>query len=460
MPRYDLIIRNGTIVSEGRRQRADLAVAGETIVALGERLGGTARAVIDAGGCYVFPGFVDPHVHFCLPGGGDLVSSDDFATGTIAAACGGVTTVIDFTTQGRGESLEQAVADRRALADGRVAVDYGLHLTVADAAAETLASIGRLAAQGYPSIKVYTTYRHVVVSDAELQAILPATAAAGVLTMVHAEDDADVTRRTEELVAQGRTGPEAHPLARPVSAEAAAVARVAALATAAGAPLYFVHVTCEESLRVLRAARAAGHPIYGETCPHYLVLSDEEYARPGFEGAKYVMTPPLRARAELAQLWRALADGALDVVSSDHCAWHFATQKTRGRARFDRIPRGIAGVETRAALLYSEGVQRGRLTVERFVDVMATNPARLFGLYPRKGRLAVGSDADVVVFDPQRRATLRQATLHEQVDYSAYEGWEVTGQLVVTVSRGRVIVREGEFVGALGHGRFVARKAR
>jgi len=455
---YDLIIRNGIVVGEGRQQPADVAVAGEAIAAVGERLDDQARETIDAAGCYVFPGFIDPHVHLSLPVG-DMVSSDDFTSGTIAAACGGVTTVIDFTTQARGVPLDVAVAQRRAEADGRVAIDYGLHLTLTDAVPETLAQMARLATQGYASIKLYMTYAGLRVSDDETERILAAARDAGVLTMVHAEDDATVTRLTQDLLQRGQTGPQAHPLARPPAAEGRATERVVALAVAAGAPLYVVHVTCGQALRPIGCSRAAGHRIFGETCPHYLLLSDDEYARPGFEAAKYVMTPPLRPRRNQALLWGALRQGTLDVVATDHCPWLFASQKKRGSARFDLIPGGIAGAETRGMLLFSEGVGRGRITLERFVDVMATNPARLFGLYPRKGTLAVGSDADIVVFDPQPTATIRNAALHQRVDYTLFEGWQVTGLPIVTISRGRVVARDGQFVGDVGHGRFVVRRA-
>lgn len=456
---YDTVIANGLVVTAEATTQADVAINGETIAAIGESLAGQAAHIIDATGCYVLPGFIDPHVHLSLPIGGGLVSSDDFTSGTVAAACGGTTTVIDFTTQARGVPLSQAIEQRRAQADGRVAIDYGLHVTVLDAQAQTLRELARLAAEGYPSLKLYMTYAGLVVGDDVMLPILEVAGGCGALTMVHAENHSLVAYLTQRLLAAGQTGPLAHALSRPSWVEGEATGRAIALARAAQAPLYVVHVSCVDALLPIARARAEGQAVYAETCPHYLLLGEEEYNRPGFDGAKYVMTPPLRSQSNWPYLWDALQRGTIDVVGTDHCPWMYDGHKTRGRERFDLIPGGIAGVETRGPLMLSEGVVRKRLSPERVAAVLAANPARLFGLYPRKGVLAVGSDADIVVFDPRQSRTLHNADLHQHVDYTVYEGWEVQGRPVMTMSRGRIVARGGQFVGDIGRGRFIARQS-
>ena len=460
MTTYDILLRNGTVVTEDGQTEADIGVQGETITAMAPNLDGLARQTVDASGLYVFPGLIDPHVHLSLPIADGLVSADDFTTGTIAAACGGTTTVIDFTTQPRGVSLQRAVFDRRSEADGRAVIDYSLHLTVMDAEPRTLAELKKLATEGYPSLKLYMTYASLMVNDETMLRILDTAVSCGALTLVHAENHDLVSYLTRRLLDGGHTAPRYHAASRPPWVEGEATVRAIALARAANAPLYVAHVSCAESLAAIRQARRQGQQVFAETCPHYLLLSDDNYNQPGFLAARFVMTPPLRPKSNWPILWDALADGDLDVVSTDHCPWLYATQKVRGQERFDLIPGGIAGVETRVPLLYSEGVVRGRLSLQRFVAACATNPARLFGLYPRKGTLALGSDADIVIFDPGRKATLSQATLHQRVDYTVYEGWQVVGQPSLTISRGRIVARDGQFVGQIGHGRFLPRKQR
>lgn len=460
MPEYDLLIRNAIVVTADGEQPADVAIAGERIAACAPQIAAPAHTTIDAAGCYLFPGFIDPHVHISLPIGNDLVSSDDFASGAIAAACGGVTCIIDFTVQARGVPLAQAVEERRAQADGKVAIDYGLHLTVMDAEESTLADLRRLAAAGYPSAKVYMTYPALMVRDDAFLRILGAAGQSGALTLVHAENHDIIGFRTAALLAAGQTAPRYHAESRPPWVEGEATGRAIALARAAGAPLYVVHVSCADALAPIVLARRAGLPVYGETCPHYLLLSDDEYNRQGFGGAKYVMTPPLRPAANQQPLWDALASADLDVVATDHCPWYFDTQKIQGLERFDRIPGGVAGVETRAALLFSAGVASGRLSPSRFADVMSSAPARLFGLYPRKGAIAVGSDADLVIFDPRQSGVIRHDELHQRVDYSIFEGWPVAGRPIMTISRGQIVARAGRFTGRSDHGRFVARQPR
>ncbi len=452
----DVLCRDGRIVAVG----ADLTDLAPSPPASGEgggrRPGGGGEVVLDAAGCYVLPGGVDAHVHLHMPVG-EFTSTDDFYSGTVAAACGGTTTLVDFATQGRGQPLEEAVAQRRTEADGVVAIDYGLHLAVTDAAPETLQALPALAEAGYSSIKLYTVYPALYLEDDQILRLLAAARETGMLPLVHCENRAITEHCTQRLLAAGKSAPLYHPRARPAVAESESVARVLALAETAGAPVCIAHLSSRRSLEEVRRARARGQTVYVETCPHYLLLTEEEYARPGFEGAKYVLTPPLREQADCDALWPALARGELTLVSTDHCPWYWAGHKDRGKKDFSLIPNGAPGVETRLALLWSEGVGKGRLSVERFVDVTATGPARTFGLYPRKGTIAPGADADLVVWDPTRQVVLRAGDLHQNVDYCPYEGWPVTGYPRDVIQRGRVLVQEGQFVGGQGLGRFVPR---
>lgn len=452
----DLVIRDGTVVTADKTLVADVAVKDGRVAAIEPSGHWPEAETIEARGCLVFPGFVDAHVHFSLPVGG-LVSTDDFRTGTVAAACGGTTTVLDFVHPARGQPLEEAVDQRRAEADGRAVVDYGLHVAITDASLARLAEIPALVQAGYTSFKLYTAYESVMLDDAGLLATLLALDEHSGFPLIHCENHGAALTLTQRLLAAGHTDPTAHPLARPPLAEAEATHRVLALAQLAGVPVCIAHLTCRESLVALQAARRMGQTAYAETCPQYLFLSDRDYDRPGFEGAKYVLSPPLRDPGNQGALWRALEDGLIQAVSTDHCPWDFVGQKDRGRDDFSRIPGGAPGVETRIPLLYSEGVGAGYLTLKQLAAVCAANPARLFGLYPRKGTIQVGSDADLVVLDPAWGRTISCSMLHQRVDYTPYEGWKVRGYPRVVVSRGRVVARDGEFVGEVGAGHFLAR---
>ncbi len=452
---HDLLVQGGTVVTAAGQLRADVLCRDGRIVAVGKGLLATGAEVLEASGCYILPGGVDAHVHLQMPVG-EFTSSDDFYSGTVAAACGGTTTIVDFATQERGQPLAEAVALRRVEADGAVAVDYSLHLAVTDAGVETLRALPGLVAQGYRSIKLYTVYPALCLEDEAILALLAAARGAGALPLVHCENRAIVEHCTRALLAAGKTAPLYHPRARPAVAESEAVARVLALAEVAGTPIVVAHLSCRRSLEEVRRARGRGQTVHVETCPHYLLLDEQEYARPGFQGAPFVLTPPLRTRADQQALWLALAAGEIDLISTDHCPWSLA-QKERGRDDFSRIPNGAPGIETRMMLLWSEGVRTGRLTPERFVEVTATEPARLYGLYPRKGTIAVGADADLAVWDPAREVTLRAASLHQRVDHCPYEGWTVRGYPRDVLLRGRAIVRQGRFVGERGWARFVGR---
>ncbi len=449
----DLVIRNGTLVAPGGTCRGDLGVSGEQIAALGSGLRGSHE--LDASGCYVLPGAVDPHVHLEMPLG-PYTSADTFTSGTRAAALGGTTTVLDFVEPRAGEPLEDALAARRAQADAAVAVDYSLHMTIPAWHAqrpEALAGLGALVAQGVTSVKLYMAYSGLRLDDPSLYRALRAVAQVGGLPVVHCENGPLCELLRAEALARGERRPPVHARTRPPLQEAEATGRALDLATLAGSPLYVVHVSCAASLARIQAARARKDAlVYAETCPQYLLLDEEMLAGEG--GERFICAPPLRRRADRAALWAGLREGALDVLATDHCP--FTASEKAGHPDFTTVPGGLPGIEARLALAHHFGRAHG-LSLERWVDVCCTRPARLFGL-TRKGCLAPGYDADIVIFDPRRRVRLQAGqTLHEQVDWSPYQGLEVEGWPRDVFSRGRPVVREGVFVGEPGWGRFVPR---
>ena len=449
---FDLIVANGTLITAEATMQADLGITAGRIEAIGRQLAGLEA--IDATGMLVLPGAIDEHVHLQMPVG-EFASSDDFYTGTLAAACGGTTTVIDFVEPKAGQSLVEAQAERRAEADSKVVIDYGLHMTLSRADEETLVQVPESIKAGSATFKLYMAYDGLRLDDEGLLRTLRALRAQGGRVLVHAENHHAITYLTREALAQGRTGPENHPLTRPALMEAEAIHRLLALAHVADASLVLAHLSCALGLEQVRAARARGQTVWVETCPQYLLLDESEYRRPGFEGAKFVMAPPPRTEADRAALWGGLASGEVNTVATDHCPFFYETQKTRGLDDFSRIPGGAPGIETRLSLLYTHGVRTGRLTPERWVEVCCTEPAHRFGLAPGKGTLAVGADADVVIFDPTRRVTLSVDSLHQNVDYCPYEGWEVEGYPTTVLARGEPIVQDGKFVGSAGCGRFL-----
>jgi dihydropyrimidinase len=449
----DLVIANGTLVTAEGTAAADLGIAGGQIAALGAGLRGVET--IDARGLLVLPGAVDEHVHLQMPVG-EFCSSDDFATGTLAAAHGGTTTIVDFAEPEPHQALVDALEARRAEAEGQVIIDYGLHMTLSRADAETLAQVPDCIAAGAASFKLYMAYDNLRLDDGGLLHAMARLGECGGRALVHAENHHAIAYLVARTLAEGRTGPENHPLTRPDVMEAEAVHRLLALARVTGTPLVLAHLSCALGLQEVRTARARGQTVWVETCPQYLLLDEGLYRQPGFEAAKFVMAPPPRTRVDRAALWAGLEAGEIDTVATDHCPFFFETQKVRGRDNFSRIPSGAPGIETRLALLYSHGVRPGRLSVSRWVETCCTAPARRFGLAPRKGTLAIGADADVVLFDPEKSVVLSTQSLHQNVDYTPYEGWEVQGYPVTVISRGEVIVRDGEFLGRPGRGRFVA----
>ena len=452
-----ILITGGTIVTASDTARADLYIEDDTITVIGANLDQPADEVIDATGMYVMPGAIDMHTHLSMPFGG-TITADDFESGTKAAAAGGTTTIIDFAIQPQGASLAETLDIWHEKAAGKAVIDYGFHIAVTDLTDAVLAEVPAIVAGGVPSIKAFMAYKGaLMVDDGTLFRLLQTARESGGLVMVHAENGDAIDVLTRQLLAAGKTAPRFHGVSRPPVVEAEATGRAIDLARLAGSPLYVVHVTCAEALARIQEAQARGEPVMAETCTHYLVLDETALASPGFDGAKYVCSPPLRDRSNQAALWAGLRTGALRVVSSDHCSFNLAGQKELGKDNFALIPNGLAGIEERVMLLYAEGVRAGRLDLNRFVDVVSTAPARIFGLYPAKGTIAVGSDADVVVFDPNRERTFSVRQQQQRLDHNAFEGIAVSGAPSVVLSRGRVIVRDNVFVGDIGAGRFLKR---
>ena len=454
-----ILVRGGTVVTPDGATCGDVLVEDGLVRRVAERIEVAADRVVDAAGKYVLPGGIDVHTHLDMPYG-ETVTSDDFESGTVAAACGGTTCVVDFAVQTKGRPLLEALETWRRKADGRAVIDYGFHCIVCDAGPSLEQEMDALVAAGVPSFKLFTAYPgRLMVDDATIFRALRRTAENGGTVMIHAENGGMIEALQRRALAEGRTEPRQHALTRPALAEAEATHRVIALAEMAGAPVYVVHVSTAEAAEEIAAARGRGVAALGETCPQYLLLSADLYDGPGFEGAKYVVSPPLRDRRAQERLWRALAAGELQVVSTDHCAFQM-DQKAAGRDDFTLIPSGAPGIETRMSLLFDAGVRGGRFGIERFVELTASEPAKLFGLWPRKGRIAPGAEADIVVWDPERRLTLGAATLHMNVDYSPYEGRVVTGAPELVLSRGQVVAEGGRFAGRPGAGRFVRRAPR
>ena len=451
------LIRNGRIVTAQDDYQADLLIDGEIISAIGRSLTTEADQVVDASGLLVLPGGVDVHTHLDMPFGG-TVSSDDFETGTRAAAYGGTTTLIDFAIQSRGQSMRAALDTWFRKAEAKATIDYGFHMIVTDLPDARIEEMNSLIRDGVTSFKLFMAYPGtLMVDDGTIFKAMKNASRCGGLVCMHAENGSVIDLIVKEALAQGKTAPKYHALTRPTTAEAEATGRAIALAEMAGAPVYIVHLSCAEALGKVREARDRGIPAYAETCPQYLFLSIEDYDRPGFEGAKYVFTPPLREKWNQEELWRGLAQDHLQVISTDHCPFCFKEQKELGRDDFTKIPNGGPGVETRLSLVYNGGVRTGRITVNRFVELVSTAPAKMFGLFPRKGTLGVGTDADVVLFDPEAEATISASTHHMRIDYSLYEGWRVRGVPRKVFSRGRLIVDGDTFLGRAGGGSFVRR---
>jgi len=453
-----ILIKGGTVVTATGATAADVLIDGETVSALlapGTEV--TADTVIDAAGKYVLPGGIDVHTHLEMPFGGTF-SADDFETGTRAAAWGGTTSIVDFAVQPKGEGLLSTLDKWHAKADGKAAIDYGFHMIVSDVNEQTLKEMDACVDAGVNSFKMFMAYPGVFyATDGEILQAMGKAADNGGMIMMHAENGIAIDQLVAQALGRGETDPVHHGLTRPAELEGEATGRAITLAKVTGAPLYIVHLSSIPALNAVTAARDTGQNVFAETCPQYLFLSLEDMAKPEFEGAKYVCSPPLRPVEHQAALWRGLRGNDLSIVSTDHCPFCFVGQKELGRGDFSKIPNGMPGIEHRMDLMF-QGVLAEHLPLTRFVEVTSTTPARMFGMYPRKGTIAPGSDADIVVYDPKATQTLSVETHHMNVDYSAYEGMELVGKVDTVLSRGRVLIADGTYHGTAGHGRFLERE--
>ncbi|MER0483814.1 dihydropyrimidinase [Streptomyces sp. Edi2] len=457
------VVRGGLVITAADEIHADVLVEDGRIAALAahgnptaERWGETADRILDATGKYVIPGGVDAHTHLDFPFGGTF-SSDNFETGTRAAAWGGTTTLIDFAVQSRGKSLRAGLDTWHAKSDAQCAIDYAFHMILSDVNEHTLKEMDLLVAEGVTSFKLFTAYPGVFYSDdGQILRAMQRSADNGGLVMMHAENGIAIDVLVEQALAEGKTDPRYHGEVRRVLLEAEATHRTIQLARVAGAPLYVVHVSAEEALAEIAQARDKGLNVFGETCPQYLFLSTDNLAEPDFGGAKYVCSTPLRPREHQEALWRGLRTNDLQVVSTDHCPFCFQGQKELGRGDFSKIPNGMPGVENRMDLLH-QAVVEGRISRRRWIEIACATPARMFGLYPKKGTIAPGADADLVIYDPTAQQTISAETHHMNVDYSAYEGKELTGQVETVLSRGELVIDRREFTGRAGHGQYIPR---
>lgn len=450
------IIRGGTVVTATDITRADVLIDGEVVVAVAREIPTADHKVNDAHGCYVIPGGVDPHTHLDMPFGG-TVTADDWRTGTIAAAHGGTTTVVDFALHTKGDTLANAVKTWHGKADDKASIDYSFHVMVGDMNERVMNEIPHMVEdEGVASFKVFMAYKNnLQVDDETLFRTLRLASSSGALVQVHAENGDVIDVLVKEALANGQVEPKYHALTRPPEAEGEATARAIRLAEIAQAPLYVVHVTCTQAAEAISDARRRGLPVFGETCPQYLVCDYTDYERPGFEGAKYVMSPPLRDKSHQSVLWNKLRSGELLAFGSDQCSFNLSGQKDLGREDFSKIPNGAPTIEHRMMLLYHHGVNEGRISINRFVALTSTNNAKLFGLFPRKGTVAVGSDADIVIWDPNYEQVISEQTHHMNVDNNIFEGMQVKGAPRTVLLRGEVIVDGGEFYGTPGSGKFL-----
>lgn len=457
-----LLIKNGRIITAVDDYTADILVDDEKITQIGESLSMPADVVIDAANRLVIPGGIDPHTHFELPFGKDgVVSSDDFETGTRAAAHGGTTTIIDFPTQTKGHSTLEALETWHQKAAGKCAIDYGFHMIITDMDDMRLGELRQLANEGITSYKLFMAYPDVLyVDDGTLYRVMRKAGEQGTVICMHAENGIVIDEIIKGAIKAGKTSPKWHALTRPTRMEAEGVHRAIAIAEIANVPVYIVHLSSADALEQVVLARDRGIAVFGETCPQYLFLDITQLDQPGFEGAKFVATPALREKWNQAELWRGLRMGDLQTVATDHCPFCFKEQKSLGKEDFTKIPNGLPGVENRMSLVYNGGVVGGHISLNKFVSITSTAAAKIFGLFPQKGTIAVGSDADLVIFDPDRKETIsvhNPRMHHMNVDYSAYEGMEVQGTAETVISRGKLVIDHYKFVGTKGHGQYLKR---
>jgi dihydropyrimidinase len=455
-----VLIKNGRVITAVDDYMGDVYIENETVSLIGKNLEVEADEVIDATGKYLFPGGLDPHTHLDMPFGG-TTSADDFETGTRAAAHGGTTTLIDFAIQTKGHSTLEALDTWHAKADGKTAIDYGFHMIVTDLEDNRLHEMKMLADAGVTSYKLFMAYPGVLyVDDGTIYRAMRQAGENGTVVCMHAENGIVIDEIVKIALAEGKTEPKYHALTRPTRMEAEGVHRAISIAEVAQVPVYIVHLSSSDALEQVMLARNRGVHAFAETCPQYLFLDDSYYEQEGFEGAKYVMTPALREKWNQDELWKGLRFGDLQSISTDHCPFCFKDQKILGINDFSKIPNGGPGVENRMSLVYNGGVNSGRISLNKFVELTSTAAAKTFGLFPKKGTIAVGSDADIVIFDPHRKETIsinNACTHHMRVDYNAYEGFEVTGFTETVLSRGKIIINKCEYVGKKGDGRFLKR---
>jgi dihydropyrimidinase len=453
-----VLIKGGRVVTAADDYVADVYVEDETISLIGESLDVQPDRVIDAAGKYVLPGGVDPHTHLDMPFGG-TITIDDFESGQTSAAFGGTTCHVDFIIQPKGATFAEALEEWHSKREGKAVIDNGFHMAVTDLnEGGTLEELATLPDQGVTSYKLFMAYKGaIMVDDETLFRVMQVAADTGALVMVHAEHGDAIDVLVKQALAEGKTEPKYHALTRPPETEGEATNRAIQLARVAGCRLYVVHVSCREAVEPIAIAREKGWNVWGETCTQYFFVDYTFLERPNFEGGKYVYTPPPRPKENQEVLWRAVKSDVLSVISTDHCAFLWDGQKTLGKDDFSKIPNGGPGLENRLQMIHEFGVRKGRITLNRMVELLSTNPAKYFGLYPRKGTIAVGSDADLVVFDPEKRVTISAATHHSKCDYNLFEGTEVTGSPEVVLLRGKVLVENGDFVGRPGDGHFVRR---
>ncbi len=459
---FDTIIRGGTVVTASDTFSCDVGISGGKIAALGADLG-SAPEIVDVKGLLVVPGGIDSHVHIAQPAAPGIVMADDFASGTQAAAFGGNTMVLPFALQQKGESLRQVVKDYHAKADGQCFVDVSFHLIIADATDSVLGQeLPALVNDGYTSFKVFMTYEGLALSDMEMLKVMSVARETGALVMVHAENYDAIRFLTDRLEQAGHTTPKYHSASRPIPVEREATHRAISLAELIDVPIMIVHVSNREAMDEIARARKRGLKIYGETCPQYLMLTEQDLDGLNMEGAKYVCSPPPRDKASQVACWEGLQQGIFSLFSSDHCPFRYDDAHgkllPKGKTSFRWVPNGIPGIETRLPILFSEGVGKGRITLNEFVALTATNHAKTYGLYPKKGTIAVGSDADIAIWDPLRKMTISQSVLHGGCDYTPYEGISVAGWPVSTMLRGKFVVRDGKLVGKPGDGAYVPRE--